>query len=423
MLRVHKIALDPTNVQETYFRKAAGTARFAYNWALDEWKRQYQAGEKPNEAKLRKQLNQIKVQEFPWMLEVGKCIPQQAVKNLGFAFKRFFEDLPKPIAAKRKAHYPKFKKKGKAHEAFRIDNGPPTKRADAVNAMSCALQVPRLGWVRMQEALRFDGQIKSAMISRTVDRWFVALVVETEDLPPACKNHGAVGVDLGLSTFATLSTGEKIVGPRPYRALVKRLGRLQRSLATQGSQKARKRKFGKQVGSRNSRKAQRKVARLHARIANIRRDAIHQLTTSLASTYDVIGIESLNVMGMLQNHHLAQSLADSGFGEFRRQLEYKAELRGGRVVKADQWFPSSKRCSVCHNQVETLPLSVRTWTCTPCGTMHDRDVNAALNLKALTASSAVTACGDASAGVSQSRRVKLVPMKQEPNVKAMRSFE
>jgi len=391
MLIAHKIALDPNNAQASYLTHACGVARFAYNWALAEWKRQYDAWKadnslpKPSQAALRRQLNAIKREQFPWMLEVTKCAPQMAIIQLGQAFQNFFAG---------RARYPQFRKKG-VHDRFTLTN-------DQFDIDGRRIRIPNLGWVRMREPLRFAGKIMSATISRVADRWFVSIAVDTEDPPKRkAENQGAVGVDLGVSALATLSTGEIITGPKPHKALLDRLRRLSRSLSR------------KQKGSRNRQKAKAKLARLHARIANIRLDALHKLTTEITRRFHTIGIEDLNVRGMVRNRHLARSIADMGFHEFRRQLEYKAERRGGRVVVADRWFPSSKTCSACGSVQEAMPLSVRQWICPDCGTRHDRDLNAARNLATYAASSAVSACGEAGSGSGRKARVKPASMKQE----------
>lgn len=363
----HKIALDLNNHQRTYMMRAAGVARFAYNWALEQWGIQYRAWRedntlpKPSQFSLRKQLNEIKKESFPWMLEVTKCAPQLAIIQLGEAFKNFFAH---------RAAYPKFRKKG-VHDRFSISN-------DQFAVQGTRIRIPKLGWVRMREALRFSGKLVSATVSRMADRWFVSITVDTEDRRQhRNENQEAVGVDLGVSALATLSTGEVIQGPKAYSKLVKRLVRLSRSLSR------------KERGSKNREKARRKLARLHARIANIRQEGLHQRTTSLARRFSIIGIEGLNVRGMLKNRRLSRSTADGAFYEFRRQLEYKSSLYGRTVVVADRWFASSKTCSDCGYRLEALPLSVRHWVCPECGAYHDRDVNAAINLRNNAVSSTV----------------------------------
>ncbi|MDO9227357.1 MAG: RNA-guided endonuclease TnpB family protein [Pseudomonadota bacterium] len=397
MLIAHKIALDPNNVQATYFARAAGTARFAYNWALAEWQRQYEACKadaslpKPSQMALRRQLNGIKAEQFPWMLEVTKNAPQMAIIQLGAAFKNFFAG---------RAKYPKFRKKG-LHDRFSLTN-------DQFSLDGSRIRIPNLGWVRMRETLRFTGKLMSATISRVADHWFVSITVDTLDdshLPKA-ENQGAVGVDLGVSALATLSTGETVTGPKAHKALLPRLQRLSRSLSR------------KVKGSENRKKAKAKLARLHTRIGNIRTDALHQLTTGLTRRFHTIGIEDLNVRGMMANRHLSRSVADMGFFEFRRQLDYKAAQRGGVVVVADRWYPSSKTCSDCGHKLGALPLSVRKWTCPACGAVHDRDVNAAINLRNLAVSSTVSACGEEGSGLGRKLKTKPASVKQESSSKA-----
>lgn len=392
MLIAHRIALDLNNVQATYMARAAGTARFAYNWALAEWQSQYEAWKldssqpKPTQAALRRQLNSIKRERFPWMLEVTKNAPQMAIIQLGQAFQNFFAGRSK---------YPQFRKKG-VHDRFTLTN-------DQFNIDGCRMRIPNLGWVRMRESLRFAGKIMSATVSRVADRWFVSITVDAEDdshLPKA-ENQGAVGVDLGVSALATLSTGETITGAKSHKALLARLQRLSRSLSR------------KQKGSEKRKKAKGKLAKLHARIAAIRSDALHQLTTSLTRRFHIIGIEDLNVRGMVKNRHLARAIADMGFFELRRQLEYKAAMRGGQVVVADRFYPSSKTCSSCGHKLEELSLSVRQWTCPGCATCHDRDVNAAINLKNMAVSSTVSACGEEGSGRRRKTTVKPASAKQE----------
>ncbi|WGZ93005.1 MAG: RNA-guided endonuclease TnpB family protein [Candidatus Thiothrix putei] len=396
MIISHKIRLDPNHKQATYLAKAAGTARFAYNWALAEWQTQYAAWKddntqpKPNQMGLRRQLNAIKREQFPWMLEVTKNAPQMAIIQLGAAFKNFFAG---------RTQYPQFKKKGKSRDSFTLTN-------DQFSLDGCRIRIPNLGLVRMRETLRFSGKILSATISRTADQWFASITVDTTSnhLPPA-KNQGTVGVDLGVSALATLSTGEKVVGAKPHKALLSRLKRLSRSLSR------------KVKSSANRHKAKQKLAKLHARIANIRQDSLHQLTTDLTRRFHTIGIEDLNVSGMVKNRHLSRAISDMGFFEFRRQLEYKAEMRGAVVVVADRFFASSKTCSAagCEHKVEKLPLSVREWTCPVCGAVHDRDVNAAKNLEEYAVSYTVSACGGEGSGLGRKPKTKPAPVKQEFN--------
>jgi putative transposase len=396
MLTAHKIRLDPNNVQATYLSKAAGTARFAYNWGLTEWQRQYAAHQAdpaqplPSQLALRRQLNAIKRVEFPWMLEVTKCAPQMAIIQLGEAFKNFFAH---------RARYPVFKRKGE-HDRFTISN-------DKFRVEDRRLRIPKLGWVRMREKLRFAGSIISATVSRSAGHWYASITVDIHDLPlPPAENQGVVGLDLGVSALATLSTGEVFTGPKALRSLLEPLRRLSRALSR------------KVKGSRNWIKAKLKLARLYTRIGNLRRDGLHKITTSLARRFHTIGVEDLNVRGMLGNRRLARAIADMGFYELRRQLDYKAARRGGQMVAVDRWYPSSKLCSCCGYRLKSLALGTRHWTCPGCAAEHDRDVNAAVNLRNMAVSSIATACGGEGAGPACKRRVKPAPMKQESSGKA-----
>ena len=395
MILAHKIALDPNVEQAIYFARACGTARFAWNWALSEWRRQHKEGCQPSESVLRKQLNAVKREQFPWMLEVTKVAPQQAIKNLGRAFSNFFNDLKKP-RKQRRFGYPQFKKKGE-RDSFRADNGPGTFFFD-----NKRIKLPFIGWVRMREPLRFDGKIMSATVSRVADRWFVSVTVEVTHRIAVRENQAAVGgVDLGVKSLATMSDGSVVEGPKALRSSLKKLKRLSRSLSR------------KVKGSANRHKAKAKLARLHARISNIRKDGLHKLTKGLVEKFSVIGIEDLNVRGMMANGKLSRAIADMGFYEFRRQLDYKSTMAGTQIVIADRWMPSSKTCSGCGHVVPTLPLSVRDWSCPACGSVHDRDINAAINLKNIAASSVVTACGAESSGDGLAPFAKLSAMKQE----------
>jgi putative transposase len=348
---------------------------------------------------LRRELNSIKREQFPWMLEVTKNAPQMAIIQLGTAFKNFFKGTAK---------HPRFHKKG-VNDSFTITN-------DQFSTTGKKIRIPGLGWVKMREALRFEGKILSGTVSRSADKWFVSITVEKENHVNNSENQGAIGVDLGISALATLSTGEKVVGPKAHKALLNRQKRLSRSLSRK--QIAAKAKIGLKPNqpipkgvrlptSENAKKARKKLAKLHGRISNIRQDAMHKLTTGLTTLFHLIGIENLNVSGMMKNRKLARSIADMSFFEFKRQLNYKAAMNGGVVVEADRWYPSSKTCSECGYKMDSLPLKIREWRCPSCETTHDRDVNAAINLRqyALTilnqtaVSSTVSACGEESSGL------------------------
>lgn len=385
MILAHKIALDPTVEQAIHFARAAGTARFAYNWALGEWQRQYKAGEKPSAAKLKSQWNSIRRMEFPWSLEVTKCASGQAIMNVGTAFGNFFRDLKKP-KGQRKAQYPKFKKKGR-HDSFALwnDQFEVCSRFECFGPPRGKIRIPNLGWVRMREPLRVDGRILGAVVSREADRWFVSIQCEAPDNEQAHPKPGTVvGVDLGINSLMVLSRplpdGRTVIeNPKPLRKSMRRVKKLSRWISRQ--EESRKRRAAKT--SRRMIRRRTRLARLHGRVANIRRDAIHKATTAISAAFETVVLEDLNVAGMVKNHALAGSVSDAAFGKIRRQFEYKARTRGGHVHVADRWFPSSKLCSACGCVVDKLPLSVRTWVCPECGGVHDRDENAAINLESL----------------------------------------
>ena len=386
MLITHKIALDPNAAQRLYFARAAGTARFAWNWALGEWRRQYQAGGKPTEVSLRRELNVIKREQFPWMFDVTKCAVQEAVIDLGTAFRAFFE---------KRGRYPRFKRKDD-RASFCAANEVGTIRADGKR-----IKLPVIGWVRITEEVRFTGPLKRATVSCEAGRWFVSLMIDTDDVQLVQHPEQVIGVDLGVSALATLSTGEIIVGPKSHAAALKRLRSANKTLAR------------KRRGSANFRKQKARLARVHRRVAAIRRDALHKLTTNLSKTYAVIGIEDLHVRGMVRNRHLARAVSDMSFAEFRRQLAYKCRMYGARLVVAGRFYPSSKTCSCCGVVKSTLALSQRKFNCDDCGFEESRDVNAALNLARVAASSAASACGEERSGAVRKSRVKRASAKQE----------
>jgi putative transposase len=237
----------------------------------------------------------------------------------------------------------------------------------------------------MREALRWpDAKLVSVTVSRTADRWFASILCEVSGTGRTASSKAAketLGIDVGVREYVC-SDGKSYELPRAYRASEKRLRRAQQSLSR------------KQKGSKNRAKQRQKVAKIHARTASIRADWLHKLSSEVVANNAVIVIEDLNVKGMKKNRHLAKSLTDAAFGEFRRQIEYKSEEVGHAVVLADRFYPSSKLCSKCGAKTKHLPLSVRNWKCHVCGSEHDRDLNAAINLMRYAASSAVSACGE-----------------------------
>lgn len=273
MYKTHKIQLNPTNKQKTQFLQAVGTARFAYNWALQRWGEQYQAFKrgdretKPSRFTLNKELNAIKREEFPWMMEVTKCAPGSAIINLGMAFQAFWG---------KHAKYPKFKKRG-VHDAFKVSSG-------LFSVDEERLRLPKIGWVRMHELYRFPhSRPISVTVSRKADRWYASITAEVETESQSTPER-IIGIDVGVNEYVT-SDDVRYAVPRAYRAAERKLRRAQQALSR------------KQKGSMNRRKAIMRVAKIHARTANIRQDWLHKMTTELANSANVIAIEDLNVAG------------------------------------------------------------------------------------------------------------------------------
>jgi len=372
--RSHRIALEPTPDQGQQFRRAAGVARFTWNWALAEWNHRYQAGEKPTALGLKKRFNAIKGERFPWVYDSPRDANSQPFANLGKAFAHFFN---------KEVGRPRFKKKGKCRAAFYVAN-------DRFQVTGKTISLPRIGKVKMREALRLEGKATGATVSRTADRWFVAISVEVDVPAVRCENQArTVGVDLGVKRLATISDGTLVEGPKPLRGNIKRLARLNRGLSR------------KVPDSSNRAKAAMRLARCHARVVSVRGDALHKLTTRLVRTYGCIVIEDLNVRGMLRGRKLSRAVSDMGFGEFRRQLNYKVQLSLTKVVVADRWFPSSRLCRQCGSVHDALTLKDRIFACGACGHREDRDLQAARNLERYPGLQGNPhACGHLSAGRS-----------------------
>jgi putative transposase len=346
-----KTKLKLNNYQATVMAKHAGFSRWVYNWGLRLWSEGLSVGLKPSAHALKKLFTNHVKPQFSWMSELSSRVYQYAFISLGDAFKRFFKKL---------GGYPKFKRKG-LNDNFTIDNCGKPIRLGGIRH-----KLPFVGWIRTHEALP-ECVTKKVTISRQADDWYLSFHVELPDPAPTPKVVDVVGVDLGISALATLSTGVVFPNLKPYRRAKQKLARLQRSVSR------------KEKGSSNRRKAVLKLARQHRRVAAIRNDAIHKITTHLAQNHSRIVIEDLNVAGLLSNHKLAGAISDCGFGEFRRQLAYKCQFYASELVVADRFFPSSQMCSCCGHQ-QKMPLSVRVYDCPECGLLIDRDLNAAINL-------------------------------------------
>ena len=368
IVRAFKTELDPNNQQRTACMRHAGAARFAYNWGLERKIAAYQVGEKtPSAIDLHRELNRLKQGEFSWMYAVSKCAPQEALRDLDKAFTHFFRRVKEKQTGKNvKVGFPRYKSKKQGLGSFRLTG--------AIHVFEKAIQLPRLGKLRLKEFgyLPTSGvHILNATVSEKAGRWFVSVQVEMEIPDPEPVEKPVAGVDLGINRMAQVSDGTYFENPRALKKAQKKLKRLQRVVSR------------RQKGSANCQKAVRQLARAHARVANIRKNALHQATTWLARNKSAIVLEDLHVNGMLKNHCLAQSIADVGLHEFRRQLQYKGQWYGCDVFLADRFFPSSKQCSQCGTVKDDLSLSERTYRCEECGLVIDRDWNAAINLEQL----------------------------------------
>lgn len=354
MILSHKIELKPNKKQEEYFIKAAGTARFVYNWGLAEWKRQYAEGGKPSENELRRYFNSLKYQEFPWLKEMHRDSHSQPFKNLGNAFKKFF---------KKQGKYPKFKKLSSGR-SFYLAN-------EVFSVGEKYIKFPKIGKVRAKQSLRFEGKIMSATVSQDADRWFISVSVEMPEYRKERNSDGIVGIDLGLNSLLTLSNGDKVEAAKPLKKHLKKLKRLSKKLSR------------KQKESESRKKARLRLAKLHRRIKRIRLDQIHKITTKICCENQTIVIEDLSVKNMIKNRRLSRHISDVAWGEIKRQLEYKTQIYKGKLVVANRFYPSSKTCSRCGNVKENLKLSERFYKCDECGLEIDRDLNAAINLSTL----------------------------------------
>ncbi len=329
----------------------------------------------------------MKKTDFPWMYDVSRCAPQEALRDLDRAYANCFRrlELNKQGRWKGQLGFPKFKKKSKGIGSFRLTGSIPI--------FAESIQLPRFGRLRLYEHgyLPTKAKVLSATVSEEAGRWYVSVQVEEEQEAPAHTATSALGVDLGIKTLATLSDGTTFENPRALKHAQKRLRRLER-------QQARRIK-----GSQNRKKTVKKLARQHARVAHIRQDATHKLTSYLCNNHALVAIEDVHIAGMLKNHRLAQAVADSSFGEIRRQLTSKAQRYGTRLVVIDRFSPSSKTCSACGYVKPALGLHERTLVCEACGMVLNRDHHAALNLlqearRTTGSSSGRDACGQSSSG-------------------------
>ncbi|HEY1668937.1 MAG TPA: IS607 family element RNA-guided endonuclease TnpB [Trebonia sp.] len=424
----YRYALDPTPAQERSLRSHAGAARVAFNWGLARVKANLAQREAEKSYgitgdgltppvswslySLRKDWNAAKDEVAPWWPECSKEAFNTGLDQLARALKNW-DDSRKGKRKGKPAGFPRFRSKRKARMSVRFTTG--AVRCEVTHAV-----LPRLGRIKLHErAATGDARILSATVRHERGRWFVSFTAEAEISRPAPRRPDAVvGVDLGIKTLAVLSNGEEIPNPRHLSGALRKLRRLSRTVSRRQGPDRRTRR----EPSNRWRRASAALGRAQGRVADQRKDGLHKLTTRLASEFGTVVIEDLHVAGMTRNRRLARHVADASFGEFRRQLEYKAAWHGGRVIVADRWFASSKTCAGCGAVKAKLPLSERTYVCTSCGMVAGRDLNAALNLAAL-GRRELAGSGPDSNGRGADRKTGLdrqVAVKRQPGTRTQR---
>ncbi|MDJ0615920.1 MAG: RNA-guided endonuclease TnpB family protein [Calothrix sp. MO_192.B10] len=354
MLLGVKTKLNLTDAQKVLMSKHAGIKRFTYNWGLATWQELYNAGCKFNHRTLRTFFNKHLKAEYPWIKEKGICqkITEFAFEDLNAAFFRFFDGI---------AEYPKFKKKGN-NDSFTVNCG-----GKPMPFGGNSIKLPTIGWVKLHEGLP-HGTTSKVTISRIADDWYIAFTYYHKKPVKIVDRIPAVGVDLGIKTLATLSTGVIFHNAKYLAKNLKQIAHLHQELQR------------KIKGSNNRNKAKTKLQRMHRRIAFLRNDLLHKITNYICKNHAIIVIEDLNISGMLKNGKLSKAISDCGFHEFKRQLEYKSKKFGCELIIADRWYPSSQLCSTCGHKHESLTLKDRVYKCSNCALSIDRDLNAALNL-------------------------------------------
>jgi len=358
MLTPYKYRMYPDEAQKEMLLKHFGACRFVYNWSLEQKIKVYETDKTSLSCyDLNAMLPDLK-KEFEWLKDVNAQSLQQTQKRLDSAFKRFFRE---------KHGFPKFKSRKNPIQSFQVPQN------YIVDFDANQIRLPKLGWVKTTLHRTFEGVLKTATISMTATgKFFVSILVEDGKETPKKEPFGydsTIGLDVGIKDFVTMSDGTKIDNPKFLRDSIQRLKVLQRRVS-----KTKK-------GSKNQEKAKHQVAKQHEKITNQRKDFLHKVSSKVVSDNQAIAIETLNVAGLMKNNHLAQAIGDAAWNEFFRQLEYKCEWYGKTLLRIGRFEPSSKICSVCGSINSDLKLSDREWTCAECGTFHDRDVNASINIK------------------------------------------
>ena len=356
--RTQQIELNPNNKQSTLMGQHAGYARVAFNFALSSFKVGLDTDEWRTYVDIKREFNAVKYDKFHWCSDLSQNASKNAIHNFGDAVTRWKSG---------QNSFPTYKKRSD-RISYQADNGTGT-----VEVYKKRIKLPKIGWVRMREELRYTGEISRVVVSKRNGKWFASILVRCDSnnykhQPPLFDDKQPIGIDVGINTLATCSNGDTYENPRPLKCYERKLARANRSLSR------------KVLGSQNWQKAKKRLGNVHYRIACIREDAHHQATTKILRKASAIGIETLNISGLLKNRRLAKALSDSALSRFLTMLKYKADRRGIPITEADQFFASSKTCSRCGDKKTELTLLDRTYHCPECGLDIDRDLNAAINL-------------------------------------------
>lgn len=355
--RTHKIRIYPNNLQSSYLIKCFGLRRLAYNWGINEWKRQYKDIGRASEYSVKNAFNKIKREKFPFAYDVTKSATESGFKSLGRAYSAFF----RRVKSGKSPGYPKYKRKGR-NDWFQVDN-------ISVKVTGKKIKLPKTTPIKMSQEWRFCGdKLMNASIIRKNGKWFAVISSEAEIEPPKTR-EGSIGVDVGIKHIAVTSNGDFFKNGKFSRGRSAKIKMLQKSVSR------------KKKGSKNREKAKGRLRKEYDRISNMRLDQHHKASDAITKQAGLVGIESLGLSGMCKNKRISKSLYDSGMGNLLDMIRYKSLWRGAKVVQADRFFPSSKKCSSCGNVKRAIDLGMRTYDCDKCHVSLDRDLNAAINLE------------------------------------------
>ena len=374
----HKIALTPTRSQERLLWEHVGYARFAANRAIEDFREGLADGEWRNDKALRPRWNARKAELAPWATHLSQNAAKNAIRNVGKAISRWgdYRRALREGSPARYVGFPRWRKRS-MHDSYQADNGRGT-----VRVCGRSVRLPRIGQVKMREELRLEGEITTVVVSNDGIRWYAAIGVDTKTAPPPKRQGKAIGIDVGVRTLATLSDGTVIENPKALASALSALRGVDKAIARSRNI------HGHNRQSDRRERLYRRRRRLHARVSHLRHDFQHKATTAIAKRYARIGVETLNVSGMVRNRRLSRAIVDAGLGSFISMLEYKSEMYGAELVRIDRWYASSKVCSGCGNRKSELSLSMREYRCHVCGLVMDRDENAAINIETEAARSA-----------------------------------